>query len=915
MTRFILFYVAAAVICLLPGCGGGSNGSGSGGGGGGGTITETSPHPPIRSQYRRTDLQYNPNALQFFPPHITAYDRTHKRFFISNTTLNRVDVFDPSDESQVGSILVPDAWGMDVSPDGSKLYVATTLGDVYLIDPGAMKVVQRFASPNIGPQGYLATQVFILADGRLALLGAIGGFFFDGSPDFAIWDPVSNAITVFTDFGFGHIGQMAVTADRSEVIVAGATNQQVRLYDPSTDSAITKSFTGGNIEEILPTPDGKRIIVVGLGGNVEVFDANTLADLGSFSNVFGYSAVLSHDSSTLYTVDREANVLAWDTTTFSQKGWVTSFNVVDLQQAIVAGSIDENGLIFGPIGHGVAFIDGSKINKGNRGTQFNVGFLSPNVGPLSGSTTVQTEILTPIPPPNITTGTAYIGNAKAAKVSLSVNRFSGETPRAAKGGAADFTVVLPDGSVRMMPEGFSYGPTIVQVSPNAGSAEGGAQGAIFGYGFGQQTTDVQVRVGGQTASLTQLFVYASPTFPYPFPMQAVLFTVPPGVAGQSADIRVTTQNGSATAATAFRYIPAVQSFSLPGASLMQGILDPHRQVLYFTNRSQVEVFSPASETWRAPISLPLVNGNTRLLGLALSPDGNTMAVSDAGTARIYVLNPESPSTAKVFNVSQDFSGYQPCGLAVTDSGKVYYATFVTPGGSGFVAFHKLDTTNGGISDFSLIEDVGQNGDDAYIRVLLSPDQSRVYVNENGHAWILDTHNDSLKAGLQVTRDEGSVEMAISADGTALITANLLTDAGLDALSEVGYVDREVWLPFAVYGQKLSADGRLLYQPLTNGIDVLDGTTGLLQYRVVLPIQIANVYDALATDDPDSLLFAITPNGIAQLSLSVPPVAPQSKGLGLLSDSARPDPVRKKVISREWLRQPELRYRTRQKAAK
>jgi hypothetical protein len=91
---------------------------------------ETNPHPPFRTRYLRTDIQYNPNALQFFPPHLTAYDSVYKRFFVSNTTLNRVDVFDGTTESQITSIIVPEPWGMDVSPDGTQLYVATAFGDV-----------------------------------------------------------------------------------------------------------------------------------------------------------------------------------------------------------------------------------------------------------------------------------------------------------------------------------------------------------------------------------------------------------------------------------------------------------------------------------------------------------------------------------------------------------------------------------------------------------------------------------------------------------------------------------------------------------------------------------------------------------------------------------------------------------------
>jgi WD40 repeat protein len=908
MIRYFTFRIFFSLICLLAGCGGRS---GTGSGGGLGPIAETSPYPPIRAQYRRTDLQYNPNALQFFPPHVTAYDSVHRRFFISNTTLNRLDVFDAAQESQIGSIIVPEPWGMDVSPDGTKLYVATTFGDVYLIDPGAMQVLQRFPSSTIGPQGYIATQVFILADGQLAFLGAIGGFYFDGSTDFAVWNPTDNAITVITDAVFGNVGQIALTADRTKVIVGGATSQQIKLYDPSANTAITVSFNGGNIEEILPTPNGKRVFVIGLGGNAEVFDASTLAELGSFQPP-GYSAVLSQDGSTLYTVDSQANVFAWDTTTFAQKGWVSSFDVVDSQQTIVASSVDGTGLIFGPIGHGVAFLDGSTIHQGQQGTQFNIGLLSPDTGPLSGATALQMEILTPIPAPNITTGTVYIGDAPVTNVSLSATSFSGDTPPASGYGAADFTVVLPDNSIRIMPEDFSYGPTIVEVSPNSASAEGGAEGVIFGYGFGQQSSDVQVTVGGQSATVTQLLTNASTTFPYPFPMEAVLFTVPPGTAGQSVDAIITTVNGSATATAAFQYVPAVQSYPLTGASLMQGMYDPNRGVLYFTDQSQIDVFSPAGAQWLTPITIPYADISSRLYGLGLSPDGNTLAISDAGDSRIYVLDPASPQTVRSFNVSEQLSQYEPGGLAVTNSGMVYYATFNTQG-YGHTAFHKLNTTNGSITDFILIEDVGQNGDDAFIRVLLSPDGSHVYVNENGHAWILDTSDDSLAQALQVTVDEGSVEMAISGDGSALATANFLTDTNLNALTQVGYVDRDVWLPLAVYGQKLNSNGSLLFQPLTNGIDVIDGTTGLLRSRVALPLQEANVYDALAMDDTDGLLFAITPTGIAKVNLSSLPLVRSSKSRRMLTHlPGRQIPVadaegRKRGMPRDWLQRPVLRH--------
>jgi hypothetical protein len=238
-----------------------------------------------------------------------------------------------------------------------------------------------------------------------------------------------------------------------------------------------------------------------------------------------------------------------------------------------------------------------------------------------------------------------------------------------------------------------------------------------------------------------------------------------------------------------------------------------------------------------------------------------------------------------------------------------------PGGSGFTAFHKLDTAHGSITDFGSIEDAGGNQNDAYIRVLLSPDGSKVYVNENGNAWMLNTGDDSYGEALQVVNDGGSVDLAMSGDGSAVMTSNFLTDANLNALTQVAYVDREVWLPLAFYGEKLNSNGTQLYQPTTNGIDVLNGTTGLLQYRVALPFVAANVYDTLTVDGTDGSLFLITASGIERVSLSDLPQSTSkvfgnhsiTSGRGhFIRSTAAP---RKRGVRRDSLGRLVLRYQT------
>ncbi len=74
----------------------------------------------------------------------------------------------------------------------------------------------------------------------------------------------------------------------------------------------------------------------------------------------------------------------------------------------------------------------------------------------------------------------------------------------------------------------------------------------------------------------------------------------------------------------------------------------------------------------------------------------------------------------------------------------------------------------------------------------------------------------------------------------------------------------------VYGAKLSPDGRLIFQPTTNGIDVFGNGLGNLQDRVSLPVPPSPNYDALVSDGKDNVLIAITGatgNGIAVVDLT------------------------------------------------
>jgi DNA-binding beta-propeller fold protein YncE len=331
------------------------------------------------------------------------------------------------------------------------------------------------------------------------------------------------------------------------------------------------------------------------------------------------------------------------------------------------------------------------------------------------------------------------------------------------------------------------------------------------------------------------------------------------------DLIVTSSSGSATAKGAIQYLPAVQQYPLAGAVLAQGVYDSKRDLYYFTDQAKIQVFSKTQRAWRAPISIPKAG---RLWGIALSPDGSKLAVADAGNDVVDVLNPDSPSAVSAFtlpNTGGD-AGTIPCGVAITDSGIVYYATF-SLSSYGSYGLHKIDTSTGSITDY---EDfmVGGLSEDAYIRLLLTRDNKRLFITIAGYVTALDTATDTTVTN--PISPEGDYEMTLSSNQTWMSAAEYLMDTNLNAESAVALTDREVWNQTAVYGEKISPDGNLLFAPLSNSIDVYDGRVGLFRTRVALPVALSANYDALVCDGKDNVLVAITGqngDGIAVVDLS------------------------------------------------
>ena len=355
-------------------------------------------------------------------------------------------------------------------------------------------------------------------------------------------------------------------------------------------------------------------------------------------------------------------------------------------------------------------------------------------------------------------------------------------------------------------------------------------------------------------------------------METVQFTVPSGAPG-TADITLTTANGSITAAGAFLYAPAANSYPLPGSSLQSGIYDPHRSVYYFADTSKIQVLSLTAGGWQAPFTLPGVGNSTQLSALSLSPDGSKLAVSDYGDRVIYVLNPDSPASVTSYAVQQPAivgANSAPTGLCITNGGVIYYAAAYL-GGSGGPDFEELDTNTG-------ITTVLQTGTAASTdtRVLLSVDGTHVYWDADGFTFDLDIGTGQIGFSTATGLAGDVTELSMSADGTTLAANGYILDTSLNPSGIIEYTDRETWLPTAVVGQKLNKNGSVFLQPLTDGIDVIDVNTGRLVNRVQLSLQLPTVYDSLVVDGTDDVVVAITTTGVATIDLTSAAATPATQ---------------------------------------
>lgn len=218
---------------------------------------------------------------------------------------------------------------------------------------------------------------------------------------------------------------------------------------------------------------------------------------------------------------------------------------------------------------------------------------------------------------------------------------------------------------------------------------------------------------------------------------------------------------------------------------------------------------------------------------------------------------------------------------------------------------KLNTNTGAIFNYG-IDGPGLGANDAYLRNVISSDNARVFSNELGYIFYIDTATDTLvHANIYVEccyLGYGNYDLALSNNQAQFEGTGYFYDFNLNAESFYTLNNREILNIAYVYGAKLGPDGRLFFQPSTNGIDVFDGNLGDLLDRISLPFALSPNYDALVVDGTDDVLVAITGSGdgiaiVDLTSISEPPLLPYDRNRSRRTPriSGRPDQPEKPSV--------------------
>lgn len=616
------------------------------------------------------------------------YDSPRNHVLASLPNLNKVQVIDPVTGTVLSSIPVSVAnyepngvWlasssNLSATLDGKSLLVVGT-GHVATIDLAKGTVVAQRPLPKVILPGWttptpINPTFLVSAKGGHTIFGSWGDSMFFN------WDGVSPLASL-------HILSDLYSFDRnfdgSKVLVAsGDTSGAYQLLDVNSDTiALERAYSDATIMTVRGNPTHNEWAVANSHG-VDFLDANLnlIATVSAFFRGSGtyWGMTYSADGKFLYFVyspgglpflvtvdDATHRVVRIAPATGTDLAYFLRVPQEWMPQPFAA---DNSGLVFALGNKGLVIDDSTYSVDPIQASSSDFAIIAaPDNGPLGGSTSVQIETQSFAAQPDV-----WFGAQRALAESIDqAGQVSAKTPPATSAGPVNIKLFPPDGYAHLMPQAFTYGTVIRSVRNSICRVEGGCSADIFGFGlFGSDSNNTNVTIGGNAAPVQSIH-YFNADQPYPYPLQYVSVTVPPGLAG-NADVTVQTAVGKATLGNGFVYAPSLQSYA-SSQTYNSLLFDQKRGILYASTNATIDRFSVSSSTFLTPLSPPSTTGQRQFQAMALTPDGSKLIVANKQDVSVAVIDPDNPAHAQAISVpgiSTNMAG--PVFVAATSTNKV-----------------------------------------------------------------------------------------------------------------------------------------------------------------------------------------------------------------------------------------------------
>lgn len=854
-------------------------------------VTATqSGAPSSRSSFANIDAAPISLGSSVAAPKLVAYDSVRQQIFVSNTTLNQVDVFSTATRKQLATIPVAYPYGIDIAADGSAIFVGSFSDFLYVIDPQRLQVVNRISfavvpGPGMGTSVNNPQAVATLSDGTLALLMDFGDQFgLANGTSLIIWNPSTNVTTTLVG-NVQDLGPVARSGDHSKIAftyqVSGGAGTTVTLYDVATAKTFTGVYTGGGIPYALALNANGSEVAVGGGLALQTFDGQ-MNPKQSVNLVSTSGLLFSPDGSMIYHFTSGIRESVYDSQTLQLIGVFSDMGLEG--SGSFAGDLDNAGMIYGVTDHGVSFIDASHP-LGTSDTIIGEDFAAPQAGMLNAATPLSFGVGGTVATPSLTFGSSPALNVSALPFQQG-EKVSATAPPSPTPGPVNVLTQWPDGLTWLAAEDFSYGPWARYIFETGGPPQGGAPVDIAGYGYGWNLGSPQIFFGQNAATINQMAAVSNYIEPYPYQQaQITLMTSPHGTPGP-ADVKIVSPTGSVTVPGAFHFMSQIIPIPLSPNNLMQGVWDQSRNQIYFTAGSQIQVFSTVSQQFITPITIPNSTAATQFAGVAITPDYSKLLVADFGDQSVLIIDLDN--TSSVVSVStvlpvdqQSNATSNPIELAAANNGKVLVTVpnrNITSPGSNTVREIDLNT-------LALTARSDMQADaSALFRPSLGGSQLLFF--DEGFVALYSAATDSF-GGEKSLNVGGSRDAAISADGNRIAVEDALADGQMQSLGFIGYIDLFTLDANSQFGEKWHATGSLLYVPIDHGFDIIDGNTGNLRERVSLPSIINSAtpvgpgqsIDTLLVDTSGQNLVLITQAGVTSVQLDEVPL-----GIGSVTPS-------------------------------